>query len=1030
MLVATGRYFAIKSLTTFFMLFVGLLAMAEAPSGKLSERTKARLETLAKNRLNDFEEFFRPWQHIGTINIDSLSLNHSSTLNIYFNSNLTHLPIRHEFIQQLETAIMYHLGRRFKEFDLQLFCRNHPLIDFIPNTFRQPYFEPDTARIRPTPIQYPLVRKTSRGNFADGLSGSHIALWHSHGLYFDNFLNRWQWQRARLFGTVEDLFPMVYVLKYTAPMLENAGAVLMLPRERDFQTHEVVVDLDGSTGHSKLIIHNSENRSWQVMPGGYAHQDTLFDGDNPFRAGNHLKKESGEDNLGSIKYVPDFPEDGAYAVYFSWEHDPLNSTSVESVLNFAGGSERFFLNQTMGGGTWIYLGTFFFKKGQDASIGSFEIFGSDQGPVTADALRFGGGMGHVARRSGAGAVQRGRSADDTGLSARQVNEKPVELFSWKTSERPRFHEGARYYLQFAGMPDTLVYNLNRGNNDYNDDFMSRGEWVNYLVGAPLGPARSPDAIGLNIPIDLALAFHTDAGVTPNDSVIGTLAIYSTQREDGYFRDGVSKLANRDLADLVQSQIVNDIRLLFNENWTRRALWNRLYSEAWRPQVPVMLLELLSHQNLADMRYGLDPRFQFAVSRSIYKALLRFVAANQGRQAIVQPLPPQAMMIEHIEGRRIRISWQPTPDPLEPTAVAKSYMVYKRKEGLGFDTGTRTSNAYFETELAEWNTIYSFRVKAINNGGKSFPSETLSVALVEDQPKTVLVVNAFTRVSGPAVFDKSGMAGHAWWHDQGVPFHFNPAFTGHQFDFDRNSPWLHDDSPGWGASHADMEPLIQKGNTFDFAALHGDAIRNAGYSFVSVSRKAVEENKVDVDGFWAANFIFGEQLGVPHLKTPSEIEFRVFTPELMNWLKKFTEAGGHVLISGAYTGTDMIVHSDSVAIRFAQETLGYTWRTNHAANKPEISVTDEFFAMFPQTVKINTGFHPDFYTVEAPDGIEPASGNSSTLFRYDVNQISAGVVFRGGRHKAVSLGFPFESIIDPTEREELMKSILKFFKRNK
>ena len=60
------------------------------------------------------------------------------------------------------------------------------------------------------------------------------------------------------------------------------------------------------------------------------------------------------------------------------------------------------------------------------------------------------------------------------------------------------------------------------------------------------------------------------------------------------------------------------------------MWDRQYSEAWRPNVPVMLLELLSHQNLADMRFGLDPRFRFDVSRAIYKGMLRFQAFREGR----------------------------------------------------------------------------------------------------------------------------------------------------------------------------------------------------------------------------------------------------------------------------------------------------------------------------------------------------------------------------------------------------------------
>ena len=59
---------------------------------------------------------------------------------------------------------------------------------------------------------------------------------------------------------------------------------------------------------------------------------------------------------------------------------------------------------------------------------------------------------------------------------------------------------------------------------------------------------------LGIPIDLSLAFHTDAGITRNDTVVGTLSIFST--EDGnsarVFPDSMSRLANRDFADILQT----------------------------------------------------------------------------------------------------------------------------------------------------------------------------------------------------------------------------------------------------------------------------------------------------------------------------------------------------------------------------------------------------------------------------------------------------------------------------------------------
>ena len=50
----------------------------------------------------------------------------------------------------------------------------------------------------------------------------------------------------------------------------------------------------------------------------------------------------------------------------------------------------------------------------------------------------------------------------------------------------------------------------------------------------------------------------------------------------------------------------------------------------------MLLELLSHQNFADMRYGLDPSFRFDVSRAVYKGVLRYLASQYATDYVVQP----------------------------------------------------------------------------------------------------------------------------------------------------------------------------------------------------------------------------------------------------------------------------------------------------------------------------------------------------------------------------------------------------------
>ena len=92
-----------------------------------------------------------------------------------------------------------------------------------------------------------------------GLTNKHIALWQSHGCYYEFSTNRWEWQRARLFQTVEDKFTQGFVLPYLVPMLEKAGAYVMMPRERDTNPYEVIVDNDGKEASSPYNEKNGVN---------------------------------------------------------------------------------------------------------------------------------------------------------------------------------------------------------------------------------------------------------------------------------------------------------------------------------------------------------------------------------------------------------------------------------------------------------------------------------------------------------------------------------------------------------------------------------------------------------------------------------------------------------------------------------------------------------------------------------------------------------------------------------------------------
>jgi len=239
-------------------------------------------------------------------------------------------------------------------------------------------------------------------------------------------------------------------------------------------------------------------------------------------------------------------------------------------------------------------------------------------------------------------------------------------------------------MQFAGLPDTLVYNINDNKNDYKDDYQSRGEWVNFLKGNPSGPNKDRTVKGLGIPIDASIAFHTDAGISESDTTIGTLSIYTIQdmNSKSVFPENYSRLANRDFADVLQTEIVNDIKAKYDTVWNRRQLMNAQYSESARPNIPSVLLELASHQNFLDVRFMSDPRFKFDVSRSIYKSVLKFLSIQYNFEYVVQPLPVNHFAIEKIGKSSIRLSWKDQIDPLEKTALPNKYIVYTSIDDFG------------------------------------------------------------------------------------------------------------------------------------------------------------------------------------------------------------------------------------------------------------------------------------------------------------------------------------------------------------
>ena len=822
----------------------------------------------------------------------------------------------------------------------------------------------------------PWVMNDSRPYFVShGLFDRHLSLWASHGRYYDGKKDRWKWQRPNLFGTTEDLFTQTIVIPYLIPMLENAGAVVFTPRERDWQKNEVIVD-NGGRGY----VEDNGKETWKTaQEKGFAyHAGTYRDGENPFTQGTaRAVKATKKADVSWASYQPNIPQGGKYAVYVSYQSLKNSVSDAQYIVMHKGQRTVFKVNQQMGGGTWVYLGTFDFDRGNNEfNRVVVTNSSSESGMVTTDAVRFGGGMGNI---------ERGGSC----------------------SGMPRCLEGARYSAQWAGAPYS-VYSSKNGSDDYGDDINVRSNMTNWLAG---GSTYVPTLEGKKVPIELSLAVHSDAGYTTvNDSIMGSLAICTTSFNDGRLNSGVSRMVSHDFADSLLTGLQRDISGKYRK-WTRRYLWDRNYSETRKPEVPSTIIETMSHQNFADMRRGLDPNFRFTLARSLYKTILRFVNGNHSVPSVVQPLPVSNFRIERNSSGGLRLSWIAEKDEQEPTAVPTSYIVYTSEDGMGFDNGTVVYTSSFDFE-AKKGVNYCFKVTALNRGGESFPSETLAAYLSKSaHAKDILVVDGFSRLSGPAVVDDYSRQGFDLGSDIGVSYGLTAGWNGRQQCFDKSRAGSEGEG-SLGYCGDELAGRFIMGNNRDGSVCHVKDIAMSGvYNVVGCSLEALDNNLVKLDHYNLVDIAFGLQRNDGH----SLVVYKTFSETLQSKLRSYAKSGGRILVSGAYVGSDMTQPHERSFMSDVLKTT-FTGTDTNAGN----NMVDGLGLSFDIIRQINDRH----FAATSVDRIAACDGRSFAAMRYQDGS-TAGVAYDGTDYKSFVMGYPYECINNVRTRQQVMKGLLGF-----
>lgn len=936
---------------------------------------------------NAINRFFATYKHDYVtgmpVGMTDYVLNDSArTLDIYGSEGFASQSFTPKAIDDIYSQLERVLPIPYNTYKITIYGFNKEISQLVPNLYSA---AADTSRMwgERNHEGNGWTKNASRPiDITRGLEGRHLAIWPSHGRYYDHKSGKWLWQRPNLYCTTEDLFTRSFVVPFLFPMLENAGAIVYTPRERDHHNREYIVDNDAQnlsqSGQYQEI--NSATMPFEdcAAPGFCQIREYYVDGQNPHVEGTARKAyvTNNAREASTCWWIPEIQETGDYAVYVTYPTLPNSVPDATYTIHHGNIATNITVNQQMGGGTWVYLGTFHFNKGasiENAISLSNYSDSNYRGVVTADAIRIGGGMGNVAREG-------------------------------KLSGLPRYLEGARYYALWAGMPE-YTYNTKDNRNDYGDDINVRSNALNHLAG---GSIYMPDTMGLNVPLELSLAVHSDAGYKSTDAIIGTLAIYTLLGDKGntLLQSGVSRMSSSDFAAIMQNDVCRDLSYGLGRAWTQRELYNRNYSECRKPEVPSMILETLSHQNFTDMRYGHDPVFKFMISRAMYKAITRFIATQHQQDYVIAPLPIQKFSAEVTE-QGARLSWQPRIDELEPTAEADSYIIYTRREGEDFDNGQLVIGKTSIDVKIEPDVLYSFKVTACNEGGESFPSEILSVYKASNERANMIVVNGFTRLSAPAIIETPDSLGFDLAADVGVPYINTSAYCGLQTGFDR-SKIGQETAGGLGFSGSELEGVVIAGNNFDYASMHATAIRraNPNISISSCSAESVATGSTPLRKYQMADIILGLQKDDGQ---SSILPYKTFTPEMQTALSQYSEAGGKLIISGAYVGSDMMAENEQA---FTASCLKYRGVANTIASPVMLGNTP----MDLVSQHNATRYASPYVDIIAPEG------NAKPFVVYQTGEC-AGVVSASDKKKSIVLAFPFEAIRTAANRTSLMKQML-------
>ena len=245
-------------------------------------------------------------------------------------------------------------------------------------------------------------------------------------------------------------------------------------------------------------------------------------------------------------------------------------------------------------------------------------------------------------------------------------------------------------------------------------------------------------------------------------------------------------------------------------------------------------------------------------------------------------------------------------------------------------------------------------------------------------------------------------------DMGVSYGRTAGWTGLQANYNITKMGI-EDSTGLGYGSTEMAGHFIAGNDFDYIRTHAEAIRRAGYyNVISCSADAL--STIEASACDAVDLILGLECNDGHSLVP----YKTFTSDIQSWLSVFARQGGKgLLVSGAYTGSDMTSESER---QFLADVLKchYAGKDNSQSEAINgMGITMDFYRYLNE--QHYAAQHPDILQAEE-DAIVPL---------VYADNYGAAVAYKGADYSSFTMGFPFECIKSEDVQTAIMKGILSY-----